>query len=246
MRRLTFGGRNRYPIWTADSSRVAFTSDREGDAAIFWQRADGTGTAERLTKPDAGTSHVANAWSPDGKRFLYAVTKGLDVSLWTFSIGDKKATPFGVQSKNPINAVISPDGRWVVYQSTEAGSGQLFAQPMPPDGTKYQITKTIGSSHHALWSPDGKTLFYIPGRRQFSMVTITTSPTFSFSNPTPLPRGVFVESGPTAITNYDLMRDGRLLGVVAAGRRDPEASRPALIQVVLNWLDEVKQRVPAR
>jgi len=247
MRRLTFGGRNRFPTWSADSTRVAFSSDREGDSGIFWQRADGTGTAERLTKPEPGTSHIANAWSPDGTWFLFSATKASDVSLWTFSVAEKKAATFGsVQSKSPINPVISPDGRWVVYQSTETGTTQLFAQPIPPNGTKYQISKTSTNSHHPLWSRDGKSLFFIPGRQQFATFAITTSPTFAFGNPTTLPRGVFEEAGPSSITNYDLTRDGRLVGVVAAGRADAEASRAAEIQVVLNWSEELKQRVPVR
>jgi hypothetical protein len=54
MRRLTFGGRNRFPIWSRDSRRIAFQSDRDGDLGIFWQRADGTGTIECLTKADPG------------------------------------------------------------------------------------------------------------------------------------------------------------------------------------------------
>ena len=169
MRRLTFGGKNRYPVWSADSARVAFSSDREGDAAIFWQRADGTGTTERLTKPEQGASHVPNAWSPDGKWFFFTVTKGSEVALWMFSVADKKAAPFGgVKSTQPLNAAISPDGRWVAYQSTETGISQLYAQPIPADGTKYQITKTTTSSIHPLWSRDGKRLLYIPGRQQFS------------------------------------------------------------------------------
>ena len=95
MRQLTSGGSNRFPIWTADSKSVAFQSDRDGDLAIFWQAADGTGTAERLTKPDPGTSHVPDSWSPKGDRFLFDITKGADISLWTFSLQDRKATPFG-------------------------------------------------------------------------------------------------------------------------------------------------------
>ena len=50
-RRLTFGGNNRFPIWSADGKRIVFQSDRDGDAALFWQPADGSGTAERLTTP---------------------------------------------------------------------------------------------------------------------------------------------------------------------------------------------------
>ena len=130
-----------------------------------------------------------------------------------------------------------------MYQSTETGSVQLFAQPIPPNGTKYQITKT-SSSFHALWSRDGKSLFYIPGRQQFARVDVTTSPSFAFSNPAALPRSIFAEGGPATITNFDLTRDGRLLAVVAASPVDSEASRTPQIHVVLNWSEELKQRVP--
>ena len=132
MRRLTFGGKNRFPIWSADGQRVAFQSDREGDLGIFWQRADGSGAAERLTKPDQGTSHVPESWSPKGERFLFGVTKGSSVSLWTFSLQDRKATPFAdVQSANPLNAAFSPDGRWVAYTVTEGASQRDLRAAVP-------------------------------------------------------------------------------------------------------------------
>ena len=88
MRRLTFGRKNRFPIWIANN-RVAFQSDREGDLAIFWQSTVG-GTAERLTKPEPGTSHVPESWSPKHDTLLFSVTKGSDVSLWTYSLQDRK------------------------------------------------------------------------------------------------------------------------------------------------------------
>ena len=73
IRRLTFGGRDRFPVWSADGQRVTFQSDREGDVGIFWQRADGTGPAERLTKAEPETSHVPQAWSPKGDTLLLFV-----------------------------------------------------------------------------------------------------------------------------------------------------------------------------
>jgi Tol biopolymer transport system component len=57
-RQLTLGGANRYPVWSGDGERVAFQSDREGDFGIFWQMADGTGTAKRLTKAEQGIVHI--------------------------------------------------------------------------------------------------------------------------------------------------------------------------------------------
>ena len=64
MQRLTFGGKNRFPIWSADGRHIAFQSDREGDLAVFWQLANGSGTAERLTKPEQGEAHVPLSWAP--------------------------------------------------------------------------------------------------------------------------------------------------------------------------------------
>ena len=85
---------------------------------MVWQPVDG-GTAERLTKPDPGTSHVPESWSPDGEVLLFSATKDFVSSLWTFSLRDRKATPFGdvKGSSIPTNAMFSPDGRWVAYQT---------------------------------------------------------------------------------------------------------------------------------
>ena len=139
MRQLTFGGKNRFPIWSADGQRVAFQSDREGDLGIFWQRADGSGRADRLTKADQGTSHVPESWSPKEERFLFGVTKGSSVSLWTFSLLDKEATQFtDVQSSNPIQAAFSHDGRWVAYTVTEGAATGIYVQPFPATGALYR------------------------------------------------------------------------------------------------------------
>ena len=157
MQRLTSGGNNRFPIWTSDSKRVAFQSDRDGDRAIFWQPADG-GVAERLTTPEPGTSHAPESWSPKGDRFLFSVTKGSDVSLWTFSLQDKKATPFGaVHSSNPTGAVFSPDGRWVAYTSTERDTTTIYVQPFPATGP------SISSSRKGRGLP--KTSALVSGRQ---------------------------------------------------------------------------------
>ena len=75
-RRLTLEGRNRVPVWSADGERVAFQSDREGDLGLFWQRADGTTAAERLTKPDKDTAHVPESWSPMARRCCSVSPRG--------------------------------------------------------------------------------------------------------------------------------------------------------------------------
>src|SRR5262245_41993660 len=123
LRRLTFEGHNRFPVWSGDSQSIAFQSERDADSGIFIQRADGSSPrAERLTKADAGTEHVPEAWSPDGKTLLFsAKTNGL-FSLLMFSFESRQISAFGnVQSRNPISASFSPDGHWIAYSSFGSG-----------------------------------------------------------------------------------------------------------------------------
>lgn len=237
-RRLTFGGRNRVPVWSSDSQRVAFQSDRDGDAAIFWQRADGSGEAERLTKPETGTSHVPQSWAPDGKTLLFTVIKGSSVSLWTFSLQDRRAVPYGgIESGNAVAATFSPDGRWVAYQSGTT----IFVQPYPVTGAKYEISGGI----HPFWSPDGKELYFNnPGLR--TVVRVITQPTFTFTPPVRSPRP-FIERGPNYERNADITPDGkRFVGLLDPNQPQASSSIGSQIYVVEHWFEELRQRVPVK
>jgi serine/threonine-protein kinase len=239
MQRLTFGGNNRYPIWSANN-RVVFQSDREGDLAIFWQ-APGVGAAERLTTPEQGTSHVPESWSPKGDTFLFSVTKGSDVSLWAYSMRDRKAAPFGeVHSSYPTGAVFSPDGRWVAYMSTARTTPVIHVQQFPAAGTPYQLPLgTLEIATHPLWSPDGKELFYNPGPGRFAWVGVTTRPTLTFGNSESGPRP-FQTGPPTARRAFDITPDGRFIGLIQKGAYTESGTLIAPhIQVVLNWFEEL-------
>src|SRR5262249_19675804 len=140
MRRLTLEGSNRFPIWTADGSRVVFQSDRDGDRAIFWQRPDGSGTAERLTRPQKATPHIPESLSPKDYILLYSVDNGVDFTLWTLSLKSGKSMPFGgVRSVYPTDARFRPDGKWIAYASAETlGPTTIYVQAFPT-GPKYQL-----------------------------------------------------------------------------------------------------------
>jgi serine/threonine protein kinase len=257
VRRLTFGGKNRFPIWSADGQRVAFQSDREGDLGIFWQAADGSGTAERLTKADKDTSHIPESWSPKEDAFLFRVTKGTDASLSLFSLKEKKATSFGsIHSEGPTDAVFSPDGRWVAYsvQMTPAGDPRVvYVQPFPATGATYQVPALeTGGYRHPRWSPAGNELFYwIGGRVRMRTVPVTTQPTFMFGNPTPIPNPPYWSDNATDVARpYDVVPDGqRFVGTIAAGSVGSGSAGAQMneeIQVVLNWVEELKARVPTK
>jgi serine/threonine-protein kinase len=254
--RLTFNGRNRFPLWSRDGQSIVFQSDREGDLGIFRQRIDGgSGSAERITTAEAGTSHMPESWSPSGDTLLFNVTKGSEVTLEALSLRDKKRNAFpGVRSTGFPNAVFSPDGRWVVYSSRGTGQPRsaLFVEPFPPTGAKYQVTSGISDAHFPVWSPDGNELLFVDasrpanGRVGFVVVTVGSRPG-QFSEPTNIPRPFYVTApGIGRSRTYDIMPDGqRFLGVIEEGLTGPSAVA-GQIQVVLNWTEELKQRVPTR
>jgi eukaryotic-like serine/threonine-protein kinase len=235
MQRLTFDGNSRFPIWSRDGQWVVFQSDREGDLGIFRQRADGTaGSPERLTRADT---------------LLFNITEGSSVSLAILSLADHKIAAFpGFQSTGWPAAAFSPDGRWVAYSRREPNQlyPALYVEPFPPTGEKHQV---IGGEHFAVWSPDQKALFFIApqfssgGRVGFAGASVTTSPGFAIGQPEAILRGFDVTGmGIGLARTYDILRDGRFIGVVDA--EQPEATPRPQIQVVINWFEELKRLVP--
>jgi Tol biopolymer transport system component len=245
-RQLTFTGRNRNPIWTPDGRRIAFQSDRERDVALFSQLADGTGTAERLTKPEAGVSHVPVSWSPDGKTLLFDAIKDSRAVLWTLSLEDRNASRFSdVQSATATtSASFSHDGRWVAYTSIDdAAASAILVQPFPPTGAKFRIAAGV----HPLWSRDDKELSYVVrAGGGLDSVSISTKPIVTVGNPvhiTPVSTG----SSSTGPRNYDRTSDdARFVLFTPGGLRLGGTASSQHIQVVLNWFDELKARVPTK
>jgi Tol biopolymer transport system component len=248
-RKLTFGGHNRFPVWSFDSQRVIFQSDREGDLGLFWQRADGVGTAERLTKPAKGVAHVPQSASRDGSVMLVDQTVDAKTSLMAFAFNDQSMVPFGaVVSARPTGATFSPDGRWVAYTMREAAADTelVYVEPFPATGAREQISTKAENGRHPVWSSDGKELYYNPGAGSpagtLVAVTVMASQGFSFRPAPPVVRPFFGPSS-SAERNYDVARDGkRFLGLQPAGATSAASSRPEL-RVVLNWFDELKTRV---
>jgi serine/threonine-protein kinase len=239
LRRLTFGGNNRLPAWSGDSKRVAFQSDREGDLAIFWQPADGTGVAERLTKPEKGTAHWPYDFSPSGDTMLFGVQRNGGYSVWTLSLKDKKAQPLGgISSNGALSATFSPDGKWVAYSSNPVVGSVIFVQPFPPTGAVSQV----GSGINPFWSGDGRYLYYSPGPAAFfHQVAVQTKPAFSVTNPVIVPRTrAFLRLGYPA--NYDIAPDNQRFAIVV--NRAPATTSGPTIEIVLNWFEELRQRVP--
>ena len=247
--RLTFGGRDLFPVWSSDSQRVIFQSDREGDLGLFWQRADGVGTAERLTQPGKGIEHVPQSASPDGKVLLVDQTADGKTALMTFAFKDKSMTPFGaIVSTHGTGAIFSPDGRRAAYTMGDPGgrADVVYVQPFPATGARVQVSTNAEAGHHPVWSSDGKELYYNPGPvSRLVAVTVMASQGFAFGPAPPVAKPFASDSGLVERT-YDVARDGkRFLGLLRAGAVATGSSRPEL-RVVLNWFDELTSRAPVK
>ena len=237
IRRLTYGGNDRLPVWSADGRHLAFQSDREGDRAIFWQPISGA-PAERLTRPEPGTVHRPESWSGTYDVLLFSSTKDSRTTLWTLSMRDRKISRFGDVTSTgvPTNAVFRPDGRWVAYQAGDGNTeAMMWVQPFPATGDKFEIVR----GGRPLWSPDGTELFYVPAPSQFMSVSVHTEPTFGFTTPVKVPRR-FALAPPVNSRPFDILPDGRFVAIDVAGQGGDLASPE--VRVVLNWFEELKKR----
>jgi eukaryotic-like serine/threonine-protein kinase len=251
-RRLTFGGRNRSPVWSPDGQWVAFESDREGDPGMFRQRADGSGPAERLTRPEKGAAHTPQSWSPDGAHILVTVRKEQQFTLQTWSTRDRTLTPLGeVQSVEPTEAAFSPDGRWVVYQSRTANRPrEVFVQPFPPNGAKYLVpigpNTATGGAGHPHWTRKGAEIVVNAAPTQNYAISFKTTPQVAFGQPVDFPRIGRSEPNPsTGRRAADAMPEGdRIVGITQGVGQGGQVA--PMMTMVLNWFADVKQRVPVK
>jgi Tol biopolymer transport system component len=249
MQRLTLEGRNRFPVWSPDGSRVVFQSDRGGDHAIFVQGVDGTVPAKRLTMPKKDDSHVPESWSPDGRYILVSVAHGSEFSLWILSVEDGVLAPFGVTTREPTNALFSPDGKWIVYRSARPGPAALsgvFVQPFPATGAVYPVPR-VAIDFHPVWTPQGRGLTYVPSAAsvQLATVTVTAERGMTFGAPVLSPATVTADRINGQPRAYDILPDGRLVGLVEASDGDVSSSPASReIRVILNWQEELKRLVP--
>jgi serine/threonine-protein kinase len=245
MRRLTFGGANRFPLWSRDGQHIVFQSDREKDLALFWQRADGNGTVQRLTRPESNLNHVPDSWADDGKTLIFSVG-GVDPSIWAVGVDrDSKANVL-IDARASVQnySSVSPDGHWIAYTSGESGgTPNIFVQPYPPTRAQFQLT--TDTSLFPIWSPDGKQIFFVQNRGgtgDLWSIDVQTKPGFTFGKPTALPiKNIIINGGQGNPRGYDIGPDGKFVVMVPAV--DNQASQQTQqIFTTLHWFEEVKQK----
>ena len=247
--RLTLGGGNYYaPVWTPDGKRLVYSSDKSGHANLYWKDADGSGAEQRLTRCDF--QQIATSFSHDGKTVVFdqdSPSGGRDI--WTLTMqADDKPRPFIQTVFDEYGGAVSPDGRWMAYVSNESGKSEVYVRAFPEvNKGRWQVSINGGVS--PLWSPDGRELFYLnEADGSVTSVAVETAPVFKPGTPKKLfSRTAYFGGRDTPGTPWDIHPDGkRFLMMRLPGATPAAPAGPLKINIVLNWLEELKQRVPVK
>ncbi len=233
-------------IWTPDSRRIVFLANPGGeDYGIYCRAADGTGDVEKLSSA-ADRQLMPWSLSRDGKNLLVAEF----LSMTKFNIG--LVSMEGTRERktlipNAFQPEISPDGRLLAYCSSESGRNEVYVRPFPQvDKEKWQASTEGGES--PLWSPDGRELFYLTEDNSAMAIAVNTDQVLRLGTPKLMFRHSCIGFGSfSAGTPWDISPDGkRFLMIKEAAPSATAGEGPRKINIVVNWFEELKQRVPVK
>ncbi len=235
--RLTTEGWNYRPVWMPDGKRIIYQRGiGPNQSQIVSQLADGSGGEEVLSTSDS--ARWPASLSSDGKVLAFQHSDpetGMDLYILPLD-GDRQPYSWLKTKFNEWGAAISRDGKWIAYTSDESGQYEVYVRPLSGSGGKRQISTAGGEE--VTWSPDGRTLFYREGQRWMS-VAVQTQPDFSAEAPKFMFEGPYLN---VPGVSYDVAPDGQRFMMLEESVKQPPTTR---LNVVLNWFEELKRRVPA-
>ena len=230
-------GENESPVWTADGKRVVFAANKATGSALLSAAADGSDMKE-LMKTNTGHRHV-DSMSADGQFLAFEdIREGTGSDIWILPMnGDRKPRAFLQTKFSESGAKFSPDGRWIAYTADDSGRSEVYVRPYPGPGDKLQVSTEGGSE--PVWARSGRELFVRNGRKMLA-TEITTRPRLQAGATRVLFEGTFDNLPWNA--NYDVSADGERFLMIQPAVPDL-ATR---VDVVINWLDELKRIVPTK
>jgi dipeptidyl aminopeptidase/acylaminoacyl peptidase len=243
--RITFGGSNRFvPLWTTDGSRVTHALGVDAENLVVSSAADGSGAADTVIA--LGPRKFPTSWSPDGMVLSLTTgpqgspTNSRDLGMTTMEGTNRTFASFVETPFNERGAVFSPDGRWVAYVSDRSGRDEIYARPYPGPGA--EVTLSVAGGQEPVWSRSGTELVY-RNPPAFMVVSVRQeSGSLQVGSAERLLADRYRrEPGPAvgSYAYYDVAANGDLLVV-----DDIDAGVEGLV-VVLNWLEELRARVPS-
>ena len=224
------------PVWSPDGSKIAYFSDTEGVSDIYVKPTSGEGRAELFYK--STLPKFPTDWSRDGRYILFfVVSPGTGMDVWAMSTADRKAAPILDTIYQETSAALSPDGKWLAFQSDQSGRPEVYVQAFegaaPGNRRRWQVSSGGGGLPH--WRADGAEMFYTTaGGRMMAAAVHPVAGEFQFE-----PAHMLFQTRPIPDTwnLYDVSPDGqRFLFDLPL-----EWSSAAPITVVTNWSEKLKR-----
>jgi dipeptidyl aminopeptidase/acylaminoacyl peptidase len=212
------------PAWSPDGRRIAFSSKRGALFHVFTKQVDSTEPEQPLVITTAGDKFLED-WSADGRYMSGTV---LGSGLWVMPLTSGEAPR---QIRENLRAPtwqseFSPDGHWLAYMSEESGDPEVYVEPFPGTGSRWQISTRGGAEPH--WRGDGRELLYL-GADGFLMSMMVPDSGWQHARPRPLFRVDVPDLGGSG--DFAVSPDGELL-VVNTFIADPVVPP---VEVVVNW-----------
>ncbi len=224
-------------IWSPDGRHVAFDWTEFEAPNLFWRLADGSRPAERLSTRD--DVEVPGSWSPDGQSLIFASGD----ALWVLQV-EQRASQVLIGQDAILHPELSPDGLWLAYAASDTGRFEVYVQPYPGEGDRVQVSTQGGWS--PIWSDNGRELHYIQfaqdqdSPRRMMEVAIDAEPTLEPGRPEAVMDWTYGDSRP--VRNYDVSPDGQRFLVMVG--EEPEAEPRGHLRLIVNWVEQLKERVP--
>ncbi|HUH13377.1 MAG TPA: protein kinase [Longimicrobiales bacterium] len=233
--RLTSEGFNELPVWSPGGDSIVFASTRnETDGRdLFWVPANGEGQAELLWSEEG--NQFPESWDGQGRRLVYtSVTQEGNHDLKLLDLrGDPESTPYLAADWDEARGRVSPDGRWLAYESDESGVDEVYVRAFPVPGAKRKVSE--GGGHSTRWSRDGRELYYWRGDTLMA-AAVRTEPSFEVLSRSARLEGAYDPE-------FDVRPDGGgfVLGeeVRADAGSAGEEERPPDLIVVVSWFEEL-------
>jgi serine/threonine-protein kinase len=240
--RLTmYPGPDTDPIWMPGGQMIAFSSTRNGRQNLYRQSADVSAAAEAIGT--AATGLRATAFSPDGAWLVAqetTVRSGDNLHLRPLVQG-AAPRPLLDTPAEELNGEVSPDGRWIAYQSDESGASEIYVRSFPDvDRGRWQVSS--GGGRTPAWSPDGSELFYRALDRRLMAARVEPGPAWQNGPSKRIVGPGYFDFGGAGGRTFDVSPDGRRFLMI---KEATAADTPAGIVIVQNWGDELRRLLPS-
>jgi serine/threonine-protein kinase len=214
------------------------------EGGIFLRHADGTGTSERLIQ---GFAPVAWGWSADGDLVFNSGRVSGNPSIDVLPAGgDRTRRTLLSTNFRLVDGALSPDGRWLAYESNESGHYEIYVRPYP-DVEAHQWVISFGGGEEPKWARDGRTLFF-RSAKSLMAAAVETAPGFSFRTPEAVLDITAYDFRRGPPRTYDVSGDGqRFLFAKPVAEADASSvAQPLRTVIVQNWTEELKRLVPRK